>query len=262
MNKKAFLISFQMLLLMVFCMMSVLSIKKAIGQSWVDSFFITMPLCAFAGSIYTVKKYSIKNPHGRSFFVLSLGMGLVFAAEAVSFLERNLLHNETLRSCSGMIFLLSYLFFISGLIIEMKIGSISLSWKKLKVFLPVIIASLAIIFYLEISTWSLYGLMDLGLFFSGILIMTIAFEYEKGRIFFAWLMLGIGCSLVIFGNVLFNSLAGFHDANSIARIFISLLWFFAYSLFSLGLFSFGFMLDDEESISFEKIKMEKVEETA
>lgn len=255
MNKKALLLNFQGLLLLAFCLVSILSARKMISQNWASSLFITMPLCAFAGSIYAVKKYSMKNPHGRSFFVLSLGMGLVFAAEAISFLEKSILHSKALVSCSGMIFLLSYLFLISGLILEMKIGSIKLSWKKISSLLPVIIFSLGIIFYLEILSHSFYGLMDLGLFFSGMLVMIIAFEYEKGRIFFAWLMLGIGCALMIVGDILFNAFAGAPPVKAV----IDLFWFFAYSLFSLGLFSFGFMLDDEEALSLERIKIEETE---
>lgn len=240
--------------------MSILSAKKIVSENWVDALFMTMPLCAFAGSIYTVRRYSIKNLHGRSFFILSIGAGLVFAAEAISFLEKTLLHNESLQSCSAIIFLLSYLFIISGLLIEMKIGSVSMSWKKIGTFMPVAIILLGIISYIGLYSLPFFWLMNIGLFFVGLLIMMIAFEYEKGRIFFAWLMLGIGCALMILGSILFNVFSEFFDISSPTRTVIDLIWFFSYSLCSLGLFSFGFILDDEEAISSEKMKLEKVEE--
>lgn len=260
MNKKALLISFQMVLLFVFCIISILGAKKIIDENWASAFFMAMPLCAFAGSIYTVKRYSVKNPHGRAFFILSIGVGLVFVAEAISFLEKSLLHGRTLNSCGGIIFLLSFLFLISGLFMEMRIGSVSLSWKKIAFFMPVVVITLGIFYYFGISSLSLFGLINASLFFVGLLVMTIAFEYEKGRIFFAWLMLGIGCVLMILGDILFDAFSGLYDTASPMRAIIGLFWFFAYSLFSLGLFSFGFMLDDEEAISLERMKMEKVEE--
>lgn len=262
-------VSAQALLIFVFCAISVLGASGRMNSMWPESAFLLMPLLAFVGSVYAVNRYSLKSVHGRSLFLLSMGMGTAFLAEIFSFIEGNFLRKNIPFSSSGIIFVLSFLFLIAGLIMEISAGKIVISAKKIWSFIAVFSFASAVIFYFQIISFhergdvlfSIHSFIDIILLFTSLLIVTIAFEYEKGKMFLPWLILGIGCIMMLLGDILLGFFSDVYKQIAVAKIVVDLFWFFSYSMFSLGMFSFGFMLDDESEMLMEKMKLEKAEET-
>ncbi len=235
-----------------------------------DTIYVFSAFIAFLSGIYTLYFYGINNPRGRVLLYISSGLLLWFIAESIWVFLDFFSFEKPYPSIADAFFILAYPLFFIGLIKEARIGKIN--WKSNRLIPLISTASVLglIVFYFGIyaaydpaadalsNLFSIfYGIGDLFLILVGVIILSLAMDYKKGKLFVPWLSIMLGFLSILVADIFFSIYEESYIEGVGSIIKIDLLWTLGYLLIGYGLTLIGLSLKEMRNKLIENIKKRK-----
>ncbi len=227
------------------------------GSLVVHLWNLVPPLIASLSAFYAIRIYGRGNPHAKALSLLSLGIFFWFLGEFIWFILEFFFHSYPFPSIADFFYLLAYPVLLAGLIVEFKNNKIK--WTPLRLTVCVskcIVFALLVIYFGIIKTYDpgealtsnliamSYGVGDLVLIILSSLILMIALNYQKGRLFVPWALVFSGFVLILISDILFAMYQeAYENLLSYARN-IDLGWITGFSLLALGFYKIGESIED------------------
>lgn len=236
----------------------------------VQIIFLVSPLIASICGIFLLRSYGLKSSHGKSFLLITLALGSWFFGDILWAIYTVILEIEPFPSYIDIFYLIGYPLFFIGFLKEVMSGKIK--WTLKKVVLPFIVSIILIaltsyfIIYLALDpeasllaniVSTLYGLGDVVISIIVLLLIVIAYEYKKGKMFFPWVIILVATLFLVVADILFAIFTTPYVEGVRIYQFIDLLWIGNYLLFAYGFFLIGFSIREIQNRFFEKLKREK-----
>lgn len=207
---------------------------------------------AFFAGLYTVNVFGMKSSRGRAFAFLTAGIlcwlvrdiawvGMHSHAEAFSFTR-----------IIDIIHLLGYILFAIGFYIEYKNGKVVWNLKKVLMFLFLLVVLVYFVFghgmlhiydetngLIDNLFFLAFGLGEIILVLLCALILMIAFEYRKGKMFIPWIFIFWGLVFNIVGHILFDMFYEYYEGGMKFFQYISMFWLVFYEFWFYGIILIG-----------------------
>jgi hypothetical protein len=182
---------------------------------------------------------------------MSLGVFFWFLGDFIWFILEYFLNKNPFPSIADYFYLAAYPLLLIGLILEIR--SNVLTWTHSKVIAAISLSLLFgfVVFYfgilkaynpLETLLSNViaitYGVGDLILIIFTIIIFMVAVGYQKGKLFFPWLSILVGFTLILAADILFAVFREeYEDFTSIRNIDLG--WITGFLFIGFGFFSIG-----------------------
>lgn len=211
---------------------------------------LTPPFAAALTGILAVKVYGLNNPHARAFGFIALGIFFWFIGDFIWFILEYFFNQNPFPSIADYFYLFAYPLLLIGLIQELRANKMRWTYCKviscilLSLFFGLIVFYFGIIKAFDSSDLLInnliaiaYGVGDLLLIIFTVLILMVAIGYQKGKLFYPWLIILIGFFLILVADILFAMYhQEYENLEAISRN-IDLGWISGFLFLTYGFYS-------------------------
>jgi hypothetical protein len=227
----------------------IIELQKKFPNTISAILYLVAPLFLVMSSIFAIKIFGFRNRQGKAFFILTFGFFFSLIGEVIFLSFQTIFHKDLYPSLADGFFLLAYIFFFAGFFYEIKSSIISWTTQK-TLFLGVssviiggILIYYGILYIFSASLGTTRNIVDivygLGYFFilaSNIIVLLLATEYQKGKLFLPWLLIFIGMIFICAGNLFFAQFSAQYAEQNSCYKSIDLLWIIGYLFMSNGIY--------------------------
>lgn len=208
-----------------------------------------------AGGIYVALKYGLDNYHGRSFLIITVGVGCWFLGDMLWFFTSIFTTERLFPSPMDFIYLLGYPILFYGLGRELFINKLAINPKKY--FWPAIVSFIYVVAVsyfgvykaysaentiLENALNIIYGVGDLLLAILALYILLKIESYEKAKFYYPWIIIFIGISLYLIADILYYIFLDEYLAGG--YYYFDLIWVASYAVWGYGLWNIGYVIKE------------------
>lgn len=223
--------------------------------------FLLLPFLGVVGGIFSIRAYGLNGPRTKTLMFLTIGIACWFVGETLWDVYQDILHSNPFPSVADIFYLVAYPAFFLGLLNEIR--SSRVNWKRMHpaVIFLLSIASLAIaivVFYFGIvqaydpketilsNVIAMgYGVADLILVVTNMLVLTLVWEFRGGRLSLMWIGIFLGFIFQLLADILFAIYTiQYKQQVFFYKNFLDSIWMLSYILFAYSVFSFGFSILD------------------
>lgn len=228
--------------------------NAGILPAWIpDMIYIIFPALAVLSGIFAVRGYGLKSGHGQSLLIMIIGISCWLLAEIIWLILDYIFHIQPFPSIADFFFIIAYPFIFWAIIKELINRKVTLTLYRELISLAVIITlgfmlgyTLYQNFISDSQTFSSmigigYGVGDFLLLAIFIYIIFLAFDYEGGKLFKAWLMMFLGLTSFFAADLLFAIYHELYDQRIFTYRLIDLVWIIGYLFLAYGFFNFWFL---------------------
>ena len=210
------------------------------GLEWEAQLFVSYTIIAIIAMgviflIYLGKMYKLSTSTGKIWLLIGLGM-LGWLIGEIIYTYYDLYTEETpFPSIGDAFYLIAYLPFAIGLIMQMKLLEIKLPNLERVIVLISYVAACVFVYFaailpiqqayglpipddvlLEVGIAVLYPILDLVLLFC---VLVVFFKLRHGKINIAWILLLIGILLTIIADITFNYVENVLETESLFELY-------------------------------------------
>lgn len=219
--------------------------------------YLLFPLFAIVGGIFSLHKIGFQGMRARTVLFLLLGITCWFIGDVIWDIYENLLLAKPFPSIADISYLLAYPFLFSGMINEIIRANIR--WNKVHKVLIYFITTVSIIFTFIVFYFGIYlaydpkiqlinniiaisyGIGDLLLIITNLIVLVLAWEFRSGRLSIIWITFFVSFIFQLIADILFAIYQGAYQAQiPLYRNSLDELWMLSYLIFTIGIFDFGF----------------------
>jgi hypothetical protein len=214
--------------------------------------YLCAPALAMLGSLYPIKKYGFNNPNAKALLFCATGLLCWLIGELLFFLFDFILHIQAYPSAADFFFLGAYPFLFIGFIKIALITKIKLTQKKMLIALVcMLLLSLVVVYFSIIPAYSPtekflnnavavgYGIGDLFIISAAFLLLSILFEYQKGKLFGAWIFVLIGLFCTFGADIIYAIHQSAYENGDPLYRKLDLIWIAGYLFIAYGFYSIG-----------------------
>jgi len=220
--------------------------------------FLLGQLVTITGGIYVIREYGLNNPTGKTAAFLTGGFLLWALGSLTYVINTFFLGIDQYPSLADVFIIAGYFFYMGGLLLEVNKRHVSFkSPYKVAVLIAGFIIGVVTFyfgFYLAIdpgAPWLVnlvslgYGIGDVVLLMTLLIVLMMALEYKGGRLFLPWVLIFLGMLVILIADILFTFYVAEYEAKEWPYYAgIDFIWRSAYVFFAYGLFSLGFVVKD------------------
>lgn len=232
--------------------------------------FLLGQLVTITGGIYAMREYGLSNPTGKTVAFLTCGFILWALGSLTYVINTFFLGIDQYPSLADVFIIAGYFFYMGGLLLEVRKRHVSFKnpYKIVTFITGLIIAVVTFYFgfYLAIdpsAPWLVsivslgYGIGDVILLMTLLIVIMMAFEYKGGRLFLPWFLIFTGFLVILVADILFTFYVVQYEAKEWPYyVGIDFIWRVSYVFFAYGLFSLGFVVKDVKNTIAHKIEQE------
>ncbi|MBI5044632.1 MAG: hypothetical protein HZC02_01790 [Candidatus Levybacteria bacterium] len=235
-----------------------------------SALFILGEITIIVSGIFTVIKYGLGNITGKTVLILIIGFFLWMIGSTTYSINTFVLGIDEYPSLADLFILTGYFFILAGLLHEIVQRKVSFRTPYKLALLAIGFVIGVVIFYFGFylaidptASWFVnfvsvaYGVWDLILLMTLIVVLMMAVEYRGGKMFLPWLAIFIGMIVQLVADIFFTffyvqygeQLWPYYEG-------IDILWITAYLFFAYGLLSFGLIVKDAQHAIAGKLAVE------
>ena len=258
------------LLLLLFFVTVLSSLTSRSQGLFYSLIYLLSPAIAFFSCVFAYKAYGSQNPHGRSLFFLSFGLGCWFLGEIIWIILEEILAINPFPSVGDLFFLSSYPFILYGLTNEFRLRQTKcVAQKMFLIVVSSVILSLFVFYFGVYSAYDSkagalenifsigYGLGDLIILIANMFVLSLMLEYQKGKLFYSWSSVFVGFSFTLLADIFF---AIFKNQYALAaeegffRQINDLLWVGGFLFLSYGFVDIYYSLKETRELVLSKLR--------
>ncbi len=226
-----------------------------------EGLYLSTSLIAFIAGLFAIRSFGLSGKRAMTLILLTAGIGYWFLGEVLFNYYEYVLHVNPYPSIADIFYILAYPMLLAGFINEIRIANIN--WKNINranLFLFILVSFLlsVIVAYFGIyqaynpaetfltnSVAISYGIGDLLLILSNILILVLVWEFRGGKLSRVWLVMFVSFIFTLIADILFAIYTTQYDNQEwFYKSLLDSFWTAGYLLFAYALFEFGFSIQD------------------
>lgn len=244
------------LLAVLFVLLSASYIFGSSAQSFFNqTIYLLAPIIAAAAGIMVVSLFGVRDRAGRDLLFMALGFVFWALGDVLWYIFKLFLKIDPFPSIADIFYLIGYVLIFIGIYKALRLAEVSLeTFKKigrpaLAAIIPLVIILILIVSYFGIylaydpsadvltNFFSIgYGVADLILIISSLLVLSIINVYRGGKFASFWACFIIGLCLFLLGDILFAFYGVQFENDLKPYIYIDLLYAGGYLLFAYAMF--------------------------
>lgn len=226
-----------------------------------DFLYLFTPLAAVLGGVFSLRIYGIKGKRMVTLLLLTAGIASWFIGDGIYDYYQYILNTNPFPSVADYFYIIGYPLLFFGLINEIRTNHIHWREKYSKVLFPLLIVLCVFItmvgyfgvylaynaqesFFVNIIAMS-YGLGDLVLIITNMLVLRLVLEFRGGKLSKVWIGIFISFISTLIADILFAIYTPSYKTNvGIFKNLIDSLYMLSYLLFAYSLFNFGLTIKE------------------
>lgn len=228
---------------------------------WRNTVYLLPPLVAVCAGMTTLYEFGLSGTRAKTLIYLMFGLVCWLVGEILFFSYAVIFHTDPFPSLADVFYLIGYLGFFIALLNEIRTSSIKVNTVAPSVLFLFAIASFA--FALGFAYFGIYlaynpieslmaniisisyGVGDLILLLTSMMMLILAWEYRGGRLSRMWTLLFFSFLMMLCGDILYAiHTVAYTSEVWLYKSLIDTFFMGSYLLFAWGLFDFGFSLKE------------------
>lgn len=215
--------------------------------------FDTTEIVPIVAGLYSIRMFGLKSFTGKALLFIICGFSLVFLGGVIYTINKYIFGIVKFPSAADVPILLGYPLVLVGLIVEIITGKVRLLGrdKLFFIFMAVVLGGVVAYFeiyrgynpdapFIESAVTMLYGVIDIVLIVSTLLIINLVLDYVGGKLLYPWITFFFGVLMLVLGDIIFAiKIIEYQEQTGYWYMYIDLTWMAGYLLIGMGLIQLG-----------------------